>query len=168
MKVSVLPLLLFFVLMGCHNPFAPRLADEKEVGKQSGLNAITIDGFFETFKSAYQFKDTSLYGKLLDPSFTFSYYDYDRGTNEFWGREQDMRTTYGLFLNASQLELDWNFYREYRIDSLSATVSRAFRLRVVFSSVDIIQGEGNARFELIRQKKTDPWKLKNWTDESSF
>lgn len=162
---------LVFLLIGitaCHNPFAPRLADETEQGRQTGLTATTIDGFFETFKSAYQFKDTSVYGKLLDPSFTFTYYDYDRGTNEFWGREQDMRTTYGLFMNASQLELDWNFYREYRIDSVSATVSRAFRLRVVFSSVDIVQGEGNARFELIRQKKTDPWKLKSWTDESSF
>ncbi len=161
-------ILLVLGAVSCHNPFAPRLADDAEIEKLNSAGAVTIDGFFETFKSAYQFRDTTLYGSLLDPSFTFVYYDYDRGTDQFWGREQDMRTTYGLFMNASQLELDWNFYREYQIDSLSATVSRAFSLRVVFSSVDILQGEGNARFELIREHATEPWRLKRWTDESDF
>ena len=49
-----------------------------------------------------------VYGQLIDPSFTFVYRNYDVGVDVTWGRDDEMRTTFGLFQNAQKLDLIWN------------------------------------------------------------
>jgi len=168
MNKTILISVFFFLLISCHNPFAPKLSDGSELNSQLSVSQQTIDGFFESFKSAYTFRDTTIYGKLLSPDFIFTYQDFDRGVDVSWGREEDMRATHGLFVNSEQLELSWNYFRDYQIDSLEANISRSFKLRVTFSSTDVVQGEGNVRFKLQRPSKTADWKLVRWQDESNF
>ena len=165
----LLPAFLFLMAnISCHNPFAPPLAEENNSAELFTSSQQTIDGFFETFRAAYTFRDTTIYGRLLDKNFIFSYENFDAGTEESWGREVEMRTTHGLFMNAQQLELTWNYFRAYQIDSTEANLSRTFRLRVTFSSTDIVQGEGSVRFTLKRKSSSDVWRLTHWTDESNF
>lgn len=159
---------MIFLVVSCHNPFAPPLADSETENNFQNISLNTIDGFFSAFQLAYTFRDSTQYGKLLHSNFMFVYRDFDRGVDDFWGREQDMKTTFGLFVNSEQLDLTWNFFRDYQIDSLEANISRAFKLRVVFSSTDILTGEGNVRFRLIRPTAKSDWKLIRWTDESNF
>lgn len=168
MKFNPFLLVTLIVLTSCHNPFAPPLGTESDAGNTSSRNQVTIEGFYEAFKTAYRVQDTTLYGQLLDDDFQFSFYDFDRGIDVSWGRSEDMKTTAGLFRNSEQLELEWSYFRDYRVDSVQAILSRAFTLRVVFSSVDVVQGDGIARFQLGRPTSTSPWKLVRWTDESNF
>lgn len=168
MKIFLLLLFVLVIGLSCHNPFAPPLAEENNSSELFTSSQQTIDGFFETFRAAYTFRDTTIYGKLLDNNFVFSYQNYDAGTEESWGREIEMRTTHGLFMNAQQLELTWNYFRSYQIDSTEASLSRTFRLRVTFSSTDIVQGEGSVRFTLKRKSSADVWRLTHWIDESNF
>lgn len=168
MKIIFLSVAVLVALISCHNPFAPPLADDDQQSFLFNSSQQTIDGFFETFKMAYTLRDTIIYGKLLDPNFMFSYQDFDNGTEENWGRDVEMRTTQGLFSNARQLELTWNYFRDFQVDSTSANLSRTFKLRVTFSSTDIVQGEGNVRFTLKRKTSQSDWKLIKWIDESNF
>ncbi|HWF43924.1 MAG TPA: hypothetical protein VG537_04715, partial [Candidatus Kapabacteria bacterium] len=89
---------------GC-NPFAPKL-DETSSTVQFG-DPHTVDGFFQAFKYAYEFKDTTLYGSLIAPSFIFSFRDYDLGVDVQWGRDEEMSHTASLFLNTQMLTLLW-------------------------------------------------------------
>src|SRR5438105_3084877 len=86
-------ILLFFFITSC-NPFSPLIDANIH---QKGVSADSVNGFFELFREAYQFKDTTVYGKLLAPDFTFSYRNYDRGLDLDWGRDEEMQTTASLF-----------------------------------------------------------------------
>ena len=93
-------------IAGCKNPFAPSF-DETDRNANSVISdQKTTDGVFQNFQYAYAVKDTSIYGNLLTGDFTFTYRDYDQGFDVSWGRDEDMKTTYGLFENAQQLEIN--------------------------------------------------------------
>ncbi|MFA6542562.1 MAG: hypothetical protein WCT99_13260, partial [Bacteroidota bacterium] len=103
--------------IGCDNPFAPSL-DTKLSGGETILGDQTqIDGVFQNFKQAYAFRDSMIYGQLLAPNFIFVYRDYDKGVDVFWTRDEDIRTTYGLFQNVQRLDLVWNTVISSNIDS---------------------------------------------------
>ncbi|MEY5130316.1 MAG: hypothetical protein RL734_383 [Bacteroidota bacterium] len=84
----------------CTNPFAPKLSDTP-LGENVFADQKTVDGIFQNFRSAYLYKDTLAYGRLLDKDFIFIYRNYETGVDGTWGRDQDMFTTSGLF-NATQ------------------------------------------------------------------
>src|ERR1043166_7269095 len=92
------------ISLSCLNPFAPRL--DTGLASETCSDFTNIDNLFCSFRNAYSFKDTTLYGTLLSPDFTFIYTDYDRAVDVSWGRDDDMRVTYGLFQGVQSLTLD--------------------------------------------------------------
>jgi hypothetical protein len=156
------------ILIGCKNPFAPAL--DESVGGTSSVIADqkTIEGVFQNFQYAYAIKDTSIYGNLLTSDFTFIYRDYDQGFDVLWGRDEDMKTTYGLFENAQQLNLIWNNIVLSVQDSLSANIERGFNLTVTFNPTDVIRIDGRVNLFLSRTSSDSKWQIDKWIDESNF
>lgn len=152
--------------LSCINPFAPKL--ETEFGEEMCNDLSNIKNVFCTFRNAYTFKDTALYGSLLDPNFTFRYRDYDRGIDITWGRDDEMRTTAGLFHSVQSLSLVWNKYISIKEGDTVGTIVRGFNLTITFNPADIEHVDGYANMTFVRPKITDAWKLYTWKDESNF
>lgn len=155
---------LIFIVVGCTNPFAPKL--DNELSNQELISdQTTIEGVFQNFQYAYTFKDTTIYGKLLAKDFTFTYRDYDKGVDVSWGRDDEMRATYGLFQNAQQLDLIWN--EIVSIASDSTNIIRSFNLTVTFNPNDIENADGKVNLNL-RKNKEAKWQITQWIDESNY
>jgi len=165
-KIYIL-ILILFSLYACENPFAPRLSNNS--GTKSILgDQTTINGLFENFRYAYIFKDTIVYGNLLDDEFKFIFRNYEKGIDEFWGRTEEMITTSRLFLATKSIDLTWNDITNSVGDSLNNDISRAFNLKIVFSDTDIINIYGRVNMRLSRKSTNQVWKIKQWRDESNF
>jgi hypothetical protein len=148
------------------NPFAPKL---DETGGQALFgDPHSIEGYFQAFRYAYQFKDTTLYGTLLDNSFTFSYRNYDRGVDVEWGRDEEMRTTSALFQSAQVLDLLWGNVLDSSGTETVFDITRSFSLDITFNPGDITHVDGRAIFHLERPTASDPWKAVSWRDESNL
>ncbi|MHB1688797.1 MAG: hypothetical protein ACYCVH_15695 [Ignavibacteriaceae bacterium] len=127
----------------------------------------TIDGVFQNFQYAYTFRDTSIYGQLISPDFVFTYHDYDNGYDVSWGRDEEMKTTYGLFQNSQTLNLIWNNIVLSTQDSTSANIIRGFNLTITFSPTDVVTLNGRVNMSL-RKNSSNKWLITNWVDESNF
>lgn len=125
----------------------------------------TIEGVFQNLQYAYTFKDTLIYSQLLDKSFTFSYRNYDLGADVSWGRDEEMKVTYGLFQNTQSLDLVWN--NIVTITSDSTNIIRSFNLTITFNPTDIIYVDGRVNL-LLRKDEDQKWKILRWIDESNF
>ena len=149
----------------CLNPFAPGLDTSPAA---SSCDQTTIDGVFQCFQNAYTFRDTTAYGQLLDGTFIFVYRDYELGIDITWGRDEEMRVTYGLFQNAQKLDLIWNNFVTRTESDTTATAVRSFNLTVTYnpSSIDRVDGYANVTFG--RHRTDDLWKIILWRDESNF
>jgi hypothetical protein len=158
-------IMMFFV--ACDNPFAPRY---QESSSNSGLlnSQQTIDGVFDNFRYAYIFRDTLVYGNLLDPDFTFVFTDYDKGVDESWGRDQEMLTTYRMFQATQSMDLVWNDILINVGDTLIRDVSRSFVLTIVFNPSDIVRVNGIANFRLKWDTENNRWRILTWRDESNY
>jgi hypothetical protein len=158
------------IFIGCDNPFAPAL-DLSPSGGQSILGDQTqIEGVYRNFRQAYAFRDSTIYGQLLAPNFIFVYRDYDKGIDIFWSRDEEIRTTHGLFQNVQRLDLVWNTIITSTVDadSLKATIIRNFNLTVTFNASDIVRVDGYANWTLERTTIGDVWRITRWRDESNF
>jgi len=163
----VLVLLLSIVFFNsCVNPFAPKL--DNTIRNESSLisDLHDIDGVFQNLQYAYTFKDTSIYGDLLDKDFAFTFRDYDREVDIAWGRDDEMRVTYGLFNNSERLDLIWN--NIVAITSDSTNVVRSFNLTITFNPTDIIFVDGRVNLQLEKSNGSETWKILTWIDESNF
>jgi hypothetical protein len=150
------------------NPFAPAY-------DPYGLNALNslgdptyMDGFFRLFKSAYELRDTALYGRLFWPDFTFAYYDADQGQEISWDRGTEINTAYNLFQQVQQINLDWNFYVQADTSGTEAMVVRNFNLTIVQNENSVFVGSGRARLRLRRAAIGEPWRAFYWFDDSDF
>jgi hypothetical protein len=150
---------------GCLNPFAPRLDNSPA---EASLDPTTVEGVFRRFQKSYSTRDTTLYGELLAASFTFVYRDYEQGIDVSWGRDEELRTTYGLLQTAQRLDLIWNSIVSTSSDSTRLTIQRGFNLTVTFNPNDIERVDGYANLTLDRARSTDPWRIIRWRDESNF
>ncbi|MBK7497629.1 MAG: hypothetical protein IPI19_00620 [Ignavibacteriales bacterium] len=155
-------------MMGCTNPFAPKLDDNFENVKPPVSDQKDIAGVFQNFQYAYTFKDTSIYSGLITSDFTFTYRDYDQGFDVTWGRDEEMRTTYGLFQNTQRLELIWNNIVLITEDSLSANIIRGFNLTITFNPTDVLRVDGRVNLTLQKNSDTKIWRINRWIDESNF
>ena len=155
-------------MLGCNNPFAPRIDDNFENVKPPVSDQKDITGVFQNFQYAYTFKDSTIYGNLLNGDFTFTYRDYDQGFDVTWGRDDEMRTTYGLFQNAQRLELIWNNIVLSTQDSLTANIVRSFNLNITFNPTDVVRVDGRVNLSMKKDLLTDVWKISSWIDESNF
>jgi hypothetical protein len=166
MTIARLPaIVLCLPLVACVNPFAPGRDDSPAA---STCDPMSITGMFQCFQTAYTFRDTTAYGPLLAEDFVFIYRDYDRGIDVTWGRDDEMRSTYGLFRNAQKLDLIWNNIVSTAQDSNQVTVVRGFNLTITFNPTDIERVDGYANLTFERGRVTDPWKILRWRDESNF
>lgn len=149
---------------GCLNPFAPG-SDTSPAA--STCDPTTVEGAFRCFQAAYTFRDTTVYGQLLLEDFVFVYRDYELGVDITWGRDEDMRTTYGLFQNAQKLDLIWNNItsRDSTLDSMR--VVRGFNLTVTFNPSDIERVDGYANITFVNVPP-GTWKMIRWRDESNY
>jgi hypothetical protein len=154
-----------FLASGCINPFAPGRDDNPG---ESACDPHTLDGAFQCFRAAYTFRDTTLYGQLLDPNFVFVYRNYDLGIDITWGRDDEMRTSYGLFQNTQKIDLIWNNIISKNEDSSQVNVVRGFNLTIIFNPNDIERVDGYANLTFTRSRISDPWRIVRWRDESNF
>ncbi len=160
-------LLLLALTASCINPFAPaKMHSDSEpslLGDQK-----TIEGFFQNFQYAYNFKDTLVYSNLLADNFTFSYVNYDKNIDLTWSRAEDMLTTYRLFISSQNLDLVWNEIVSEEGDNSLKIISRSFNLTITFNPSDIVRIYGKANFRLQRADTLHNWKLVLWRDESTY
>jgi hypothetical protein len=168
---SIRNLLIFLVpllLAGCKNPFAPAFDATNSSNGNLISDQKTIDGVFQNFQYSYAIKDSSIYGNLLYNEFKFIYRDYDQGFDVSWGRDEDMKATYGLFQNAQQLNLIWNNIILSTEDSLSANIVRGFNLTITFNPTDVIRLDGRVNLFLSRATPDSKWQITQWIDESQL
>ncbi len=166
MKIYIL-LILIILISGCLNPFAPKLVEEA-TPKGIITDQKTIEGVFQNFRYSYIFKDTSVYSRLLDENFVFVFRNYDIGVDVTWGKEEDLRTTFGLFQATSNIDLIWSDSYFSFGDSTEQIVQRGFSLTLNFSPSDVVRLQGKANFKLIFDTKDSIWKINYWRDETYF
>jgi len=153
------------LLFSC-NPFAPAI--DNTLSQKSFGDAHTDSGFFDAFRYAYLFKDTTYYGKLLAPNFTFSYRNYDRGLDLEWGRDEEMQTTGSLFASSESLNLLWGDILDRNGTDTVDDITRAFSLDITLNGSEPFHVDGRAIFTLARPTKNDVWQAVRWRDESNF
>ena len=166
--------LFFFILFllifvsGCTtNPFAPKF-DESSDGSSTISDLKTVEGVFQNLQYSYTFKDTLIYGEFISQDFVFTYRDYDKGFDESWGRDDEMKATHGLFQNAQRIELIWNNIILSTVDSLNANIIRGFNLTITFNPTSIDRADGRVNLALRKNINTDKWQIVSWIDESNF
>ncbi len=156
------------MVFGCTNPFAPKLDTDLDSGVPPISDQTTIEGVFQNFQYSYTFKDTLIYGNLITSNFTFTYRDYENGYDVNWGRDEEMRTTYGLFQNSERLDLIWNNIVLSTTDSLDANIVRSFNLNITFNPTDVVRIDGRVNVSLKKDPETQKWRMDRWIDESNF
>ena len=155
-------------LISCTNPFAPKLDNNFEDIKPPVSDQKDIAGVFQNFQYSYTFKDTTIYSGIITDDFTFTYRDYDQGFDVTWGRDEDVRTTYGLFENTQRLDLIWNNIVLITEDSLSANIVRSFNLTITFNPTDVVRVDGKVNLTLNKNIDSGVWQINKWIDESNF
>ncbi|MFW6347701.1 MAG: hypothetical protein ACOC2C_03705, partial [Cyclonatronaceae bacterium] len=132
--------LLLISAAGCWNPFAPGVQEGDPFEDFLG-DPTTVDGFFTRFQNAYQLRDTTLYGPLIAPNFTFTYRDYDNNVDISWGRTEEMSSTYRLFINSVDIRIQWNniISQELNDAKTRGQVIRRFDLSVALEDSDLIR-----------------------------
>lgn len=168
MKIHFSYSLLVLIFYACTNPFAPKLDSNLDSGGPPISDQTTIEGVFQNFQYAYTFKDTLIYGNLITGDFTFTYRDYENGYDVTWGRDEDMRTTNGLFQNSQRLDLIWNNIILSTIDSLNANIVRSFNLNITFNPTDVVRIDGRVNVSLKQDPVSKKWRIIRWIDESNF
>ena len=167
--MKFVPFIVLVVVAAC-NPFAPGYDENPLTGDSILGDLTTTEGVFQNIKYAYTFKDTTIYGQLINSDYNFIYRDYDRGVDVSWGRDEEMRITNELFRNVQRLDLVWNNVIAVSNDSTNtrSVVSRNFNLTVTFNPSDIIRVDGYATLTMMRQDPGSAWTLLRWRDESNF
>jgi len=154
------------ISLSCLNPFAPRL--NTEIESQTCSDLTIIENLFCSFRNAYSFRDTTIYGTLIASEFTFIYTDYDRAVDVSWGREDEMKVTYGLFQNVQSLTLIWNAEIILSQSDTLETVERGYNLTVAFNPSDVTRVDGYADLTFVRPSAAGAWKIARWRDRSNF
>lgn len=167
MRIIIIISLLTVLVLGCTNPFAPKLADFDNQNNILG-DQTQVDGVFKNFRYAYIFKDTLVYGNLLADDFRFTFRNYEKSVDESWGRQDDMLTTSRLFLSTQNIDLAWNDVVVEIGDSLTKDISRGFNLSIVFSPTDAVNISGRVNLRITRNSTSEIWKILQWRDESTF
>jgi len=90
------------------------------------------------------------------------------GFDVSWGRDEEMKTTYGLFQNTQKIDLIWNNIILSSVDTLDANIDRGFNLTITFNPTDVIRLDGRVNMALQRKSVDSKWQITRWIDESNF
>lgn len=162
-------ILIAFWITSCKkNIFKPRVVKDDNSLLSALGNRKTVDGVFLWFKNAYEFRDTTLYGKLLHPNFRFTYYDFANNTQISWDRGEEMRIQHRLFQNVKNISLTWNNYLQVDTTATQAEIIRSFNLLLEIDAYTSYRGTGRVIFTLTRNQPEEEWMLVNWFDDSDF
>ena len=169
-KIILISGVILFLIIGyaCTNPFAPKYDEDFDNNTPPISDQTTIEGVFQNFQYAYTFKDTLIYGNLIASDFVFTYRDYENGFDVSWGRDEEMRTTNGLFTNSERLDLIWNNILLSTVDSLDANIVRSFNLNITFNPTDVVRVDGRVNMLLKKDPISKKWRITRWLDESNF
>lgn len=151
------------------NPFAPALDDGDPLEGILG-DPTTVNGFFQTFRNAYELRDVSLYEPLIDSSFVFVYRDFEAQIDRQWGFTQELETTRRMFQGSDWIQLQWNqiIAEDIIEQNTRSRIIRSFNLAISIEGSDVLRGDGNVNFTLIRPDSTAAWRLSRWRDESEL
>jgi len=162
----------FLILWTC-NPFAPSLDDDNSGSSLILTDQRTPQEVMTNFAFAYNFRDSLVYSDLIDSTFLFISRDFSTNpvTPISWGRDDELRTTAGLFRSFEILLLTWNetIYEVYEIedqDTVQADLSQKFLLTLNLG-VDPETFSGIANFTL-RKNQSGRWKIIRWEDQTFF
>lgn len=167
-KIIISIFFLLAAIAACTNPFAPAYDEDYDNNRPPISDITTIEGVFQNFQYSYTFKDTLIYGELIGQEFIFTYRDYERGFDVSWARDDEMRSTNGLFENSQRLDLIWNNIILSTIDSLDANIVRSFNLNITFNPTDVVRVDGRVNLSLKQDPETKKWQITRWLDESNF
>jgi hypothetical protein len=171
LRATIAPLLLLVLLVAACNPFAPALDEVPADENQLLGDPTNVRGFFDRFRAAYQLRDSTLYGQLLTPQFTFTYRDFAANVDRSWNRDVDANTTYRLFRAARSANLQWTQYlpgTDTLMSDTLAFVERSFLLTIEQRDNERFSGAGTARVVLVRKNRNDTWRMRSWYDRSEF
>jgi hypothetical protein len=157
------------VLQAC-NPFAPGLNDVRPNNLELLGDRHSVNGLFQYFRNTYELRDTNLYGRMIAPDFRFQYKDFSNNNYVYWGRDQEMLSTFNLFRNVKSISLIWNNYTAVdttTFDTL-ARVERFYNIQIVQSEAATIRGYGTARITLTRPNRQAEWRVHDWEDKTDF
>lgn len=167
--MALLSLLLLLSLMGCFNPFAPKLVDDMDSTDLVVTNQQSPDEVLQNFKVAYTFRDSLLYSDLLDTSFLFKYYDPDEGASGgilTWTKETDLYITGRLFRHFEIIDLVWNTTLYEWENEETGQISRGYSLTLIGEDSDY-QLSGRAIFSF-KKCVDERWRITDWKDESDI
>lgn len=158
------------LILGCVNPFAPRLTDIEDDSSPIITNQESPEDVLTNFRYAYVFKDSLIYSDLLDSTFIFISRNYGTTppTDINWGRDVDIKTTMGLFKHFRTLELNWGgiLFYEFNDDSSLSEIKITFQLTLDGGSeIPTVKGEALFNF---RKRPAGIWTISRWEDLSSF
>lgn len=159
------------ILGGCVNPFAPGLTDEENGGNMILTDQRTPDEVLTNFSYAYNFKDSLIYADILDSSFQFIFIDYDtdQPTSDYWGRDEDIKATVGMFRHFHSINLVWGETSSRVVlndDSTRIELKKTFQLTLDGGSdIPSISGWALLTFQ---RKSSGIWKIIRWDDLSKI
>ena len=150
-------------LFACINPFAPTLVESGFSGDLMLTGQRTPEEVLQNFQYAYVLKDSLVYRDLLDEDYTFVWRDHENDRFVSWTKEEDVRSTVGLFGGFNVINLVWNStnYETWSTDSTEAEISKQFIL-TLDSDIRIT---GDAQF-YFRKLESGIWKIIRWVDKS--
>jgi len=170
-------IMVLVLLSSCNNPFAPGLTD-----KDPNVNLIlteqkSAEQVLTNFSYAYNFKDSLIYADLLDSSFNFIYtnFETDPITQDYWGRDVDIKTTLGLFRWFQTSNIVWDRTLENKFtneDSTEKIIWKSFKLTLIHDAdISILSGEAIFTFKKNYFALPDTngiWRITSWIDRSKF
>jgi hypothetical protein len=159
---------IIFFCCACVNPFAPKLTENGQQFSVIITEQTTPREVLTNFRYAYVFKDSLIYSDTLDSSFIFLSKDYSTSppTDIKWGRDEDIKTTMGLFRAFNVLELDWGNILTFDSTEVQSEIKISFQL-TLDGGQNYPTVKGDALFNF-RQQPSGRWKIIRWEDLSSF
>lgn len=157
------------IISACTNPFAPKELPGDILENLLG-DPSTIEGFYTRFQNAYQLRDTTLYGPLIHPNFTFTYRDPEQNVDITWGRSEEMNATSRLFQRSRDIQLQWNniISQFQNPGKTNSQIIRRFNLVIVLDGAEAFRTDGSTNFILTRADSTLNWQILSWRDESEI
>jgi len=174
----IIPGVILNLLIGCLNPFAPKLEKSPEL-KFLITEQQNPEEVLKNFKLAYFFRDSVLYSDVLDTSFMFYYFDInldESGRWDNWGRDTDLKTTGRLFRVFDVINLVWesSIYEDtLSLDQNSEPekieIIKRFSLKLLQTNEGIDYDLwGKAVFTFIKNKYDGKWRIYRWKDDSFY